>query len=262
MRYFSRLLAALLIAAKASGGTIDYTHDQFSITIPPDWVSIPEAEVSEKFKAIRKASPGATVPDSTYGYQARSEKWFSYPYVLVWVKRSGRTPEHHLQKLAKVDAQMSSDRLLSSADGLVSQFEMGKIAYDSTTHIIWMNSEATYPGVGKVDILNGSVQTEEGVIWVYGFALRDTFDSHKPTFVQITESIRPSEELRYKPRLTDNALGEAAKGIDWNKVVAKGLGNALVYIFLGVIIAGVIWLKSVFRSRKNSTPIPPRNDLP
>jgi hypothetical protein len=247
------LVATAFFATPLLAETFDNTRDGFSIKIPPDWQPIPESKVAEMHAAARKAHPGFAVPDFRYGYQARSDQWFSYPYVLVAVKRSGRAPEHLLAELAKDDFSAHKEKFRSSAGGLVSAFEMGKAVYDPSTRILWATSEITYPKIGKVGILTGCVQTEEGGIWVYGYALRDAFDSHKPTFAQITESVRPTEALRYKPRLTDRApvgdMTDSVRGIDWGKAVGKGLVAGLAAGVLIFVIAVFAKIKSLFSNR-------------
>jgi hypothetical protein len=241
-------IAAVIITTTVSAETFDYSsRDGFAITIPPGWQAIPESRIQEMVTALRKATPTATVPDFRYGYQAQSDRWFSYPYVLIWVNPSGRVLEHELEKVAKVDLSKSADELRSSMSDLISSFEVGKPAYDPGKHILWMTSEAIYSGVGKVGILSGAVQTEEGPIWVYGYALRDTFESYKPTFIGITESVRPTEALRYKRRFSDSApvaaVTDSLRGIDWSQVLAAGL--------VGGIIALIIGMFSARKSRKN-----------
>ncbi len=233
--------------------TFENARDGFRISIPPDWQEIPESKIAEKVAAVRKASPDIQVPDFQYGYQARSDQWFTYPYVLVSIKRSGRVPEYQLAKLQNVDWSVGGKAVQNLSDGQISHLEMGKVAYDPSTHIIWMASEATYPEVGKVGILNGSVQTQEGSIWVYGYALRDTFEANKPTFAQIAESVLPTEALRYKPRWTDSALvgvvvelAESLRGSDWARVAGKGVAVGLLVLIVGIFS----WLKSVSTNRR------------
>jgi len=242
MKHALLCTAAVIITTTASAETFDYSsRDGFAITIPTGWHAISESQIQEMVAAIRKAAPTATVPDFRYGYQAQTDRWFSYPYVLIWVNPSGRVPEHQLEKIAKIDLSKSTDKLRSSMGDVVSAFEVGNAAYDPATHIVWMTSEATYSDVGKVGILSGGVQTEQGIIWVYGYALRDTFERYKPTFIGITESVQPTEALRYKSRFSDSApfaaVIDSVRGIDWSQVLVAGLAGGIIALIIGIFSA-------------------------
>jgi len=183
---------------------IDYVADGFTINIPSGWQVIPQSEVAKRVQSIRKAAraaniPDAKIPDFRYGYQLSSDRWFSCPYVLVAINRAGRMPEDELRKLPTVDLAGIINDVRSALRGKVSNFQVGRVVYDPATQIIWIASEVEYPDIGKVDNLCGELMTENGAIMVYGYALPNSFDQYKPTFIQIAESIHPSEALRYKP---------------------------------------------------------------
>jgi hypothetical protein len=226
-------LFAVAAGVPASAETFDYSAtDGFSITIPAGWQQIPPAEIQKAVTTIRKTTPNAPPIDFRHGFQRESGRWFSHPYILVVVDESGRTPQYQLDKLDKVDFSKEADTARSVMGNLVSNFDVAKAVYDPPAHIVWLISEATYPAVGKVGMVNGAVLTERGSISVYGYALRDSFDAYKSTFIDVAKSVRPIDSLRYKPRLSDNGMAALAAysfgHINWSEVVGMGVVGALI----------------------------------
>src|SRR5205809_3861135 len=140
-RYVKLLLtlATLVLARTLVAETFSNARDNFTITIPPDWESIPEPAIAEKTAAIPNAAPHAPYPAFHYAYQARSDRWFSFPYVSVRVDRSGRLAEDRLQSIAKLSSQIH-DKAQSLGAGVLPKFQMNTAFYDPSTHIIWVTS--------------------------------------------------------------------------------------------------------------------------
>jgi hypothetical protein len=206
MKRFAVLSVGVLLAfgISALGRTLDYkAKDGFSITIPDDWDVIPEAQVAEVAENARKSAPNAPVPDFRYGFQAKAEKWFQYPYVVVAPSTKGRTSEAALNKLGSVDVAKSSSQLKETLSKLASDIQVGKMVYDPQTHTVWGTTDSVYPGVGKVRCLTGAVETEQGAIWVYCYAPADVYDKYNQVFANIISSVQLRDDLVYKPRASE-----------------------------------------------------------
>lgn len=201
------LAVALLFATTGFAEIIDNTQDGFAITIPFGWRIIPKPEIAVLNQSINSqynlekvsAYKAGKISDILYGYQAESDHWFSYPYVLVRINRAGKKSEGELGPSANADLiKKSAGEVLESVGAKDVNVEVGGATYDRSTHILWSMSETADPDLGKIRTLNGAVQTEEGAIWIDCYAPRETFEAYKPTFVQIIESVRPIDSLVYK----------------------------------------------------------------
>ena len=193
------LAAALFISTNAWAGLLDYgLVSGFSIIVPDNWQVIPDPVMRGMAAKVHAARPDTLVPDFSYGFQANAGDWFSLPYCLLRVTKTGKMPEEKLAELPKVDFSKVTDSGHSSRQQVIVSAEGGKEIFDPATHIIWFTSKMDLPEGGEMGVLVGSVQTEQGALSLYCYAPRESFDNFKPLFIQMIESIHPVEALRYK----------------------------------------------------------------
>ena len=235
----------LWVASAAMSATVDNTKDGFTVTLPTGWDQIPQSEIASLNETTRKEHNIGNQPGFLCGYQVRSDGWFSYPYVLIRVARSGKLTEEQLAKLPTINVTESVDKVMQAWGGTFPKFQMGKIFYDSASHITWLAGQTTDPEIGLVDILIGALQTEQGAIQTYCYSRHDSVAQDRPTFTRIIESIRPSEEVRYKPASTTLAVSSAANAA--RQPDYTWLGRAI-----GLALVGALSLTLKRRSKQES----------
>jgi hypothetical protein len=221
------------------------THG-FSINLPPGWVRIPDDALDDFQKNVARLMPNVSKQTYDYGFQiATSDRWFTYPYILVTVQNKGRVPDSELESLSTVKSAF--DKGLRKAQGelksIVSNMEVNKTYYDSDSHILWTQIRMDVANVGPVRGILAVVVTERGVIQIASNAAAAEFDRYAPLFEQISSEISISEELRYKPRAPDSL--PSSSGIDWNRVLHKGM--------IGAVIGGVCGLFAWIMKKRTPT---------
>jgi len=184
----ARLVLLLMIGLTAgaqaadSQKTYEYDRDQFSITLPAEWVEIPTTEITAFVDDLSKRAPEAPAQDYQYGFQLEeSEYWFEYPYILIQIGREGRVNEDYLMGLKKLGNPNEEDRLNNAMKGVASNFSLEEAVYDPLKHIVWSRINAVLNDGRKVSAILGEVLAENGYILISLGCLSDRVDSYKDT---------------------------------------------------------------------------------
>lgn len=125
------LLALIVCHGSVFASTFNSPNDGFSLELPPGWLQIPQSAIAETQQEILRRAPNAPKVRYDYGFQFGStDQWFSYPYILVQVKRSGRIPEQELARIAQLPLGNAAAKFQERTRELVSEVEIGKPRYD------------------------------------------------------------------------------------------------------------------------------------
>ena len=208
-----------------------YEKAVFGISIPTDWEEIPKEMLDGYSKNLLELAPDAPVPNFDYGFQAGdSETWFSYPYILISIKNTGRLSKKELLSLPDLSIDEYIDELGEAMENITSEVDMGQMYYDKASNIIWMHLEASVIGVGEIHGLNAMILTERGYIAAAAYSFKKDFTSYQALFRLIQKSILPIPSLRYESRITDS-IPMSIRGINWAEVIAAAIIGGIIFLF-------------------------------
>lgn len=247
------IAAVTLAASDADLSQTITTPDGITIHLPIKWKQIPKSVIEEVYKEFYDQNPRALRQTFDHGFQADSEEWFSYPYILIQVQHTGRIPEFALKKMPNLD-DIFKEKAHETADAIsaISDISMGKTVYDSTLRILWSSGKAHYESIGYVKMLAGGHLTEDGFVYVYAYSIEADFPRYEKLFEQIISRIKLEPGIRYSPRISD----KTPLIIDWNKALEKGIVGGVIVIFIGIVtlIIGLIKTWLIKWKNKDSQP--------
>ena len=248
MKTIIAIATTLAVLTNAHGADLSQriaTPSGIVIHLPAGWQQIPKDIMTAQFAEAAKQNPNLPKQTYEYGFQAPSGQWFSYPYLLVQIQRTGRIPEVALKKMPILDEMMGSkmDETVEAASA-VADAAMGKTVYDSANRILWTSARMNYAGIGNIKMLAGGHLSEDGFVQVFGYAKEEDFARYEALLHDIITSVRLPDGMRFVPRATDNSL--LFHAIDWDKALSKGIAGAV----LGGLAALIIGLTR----RKKKTP--------
>lgn len=212
-------------------GTLNFQKDGFALTFPPGWIAIPSEVITQAQLEMAKAAPNAPKPQYDYGFQFGSkEQWFTYPYILIQIKRTGRVPEPQLEKLDKFDSTETSQKLQKLAGEIMTEVEIGKMRYDPATRVIWVNTGSNVAELGRVSGISAIIPTEFGIVQLMGYAKEQEFMGFLSSFHEIVQSASFADGVKYQPQKSDR-LPQWLRTIKWEDVLMWGLLGAGFAVF-------------------------------
>lgn len=209
----------------AAAAPFSALSDGFSIQLPPGWIPIPSAAIGERIRELVRRAPNAPTLHYDYGFQFGSpDRWFTPPYVLIQVKRTGRIPESEFAKLDRFSGNDTAAELQDKFRGIATDTEIGKMRYDPTSRVIWLNAGLNVAGVGRIAGVSAIVPTEYGTIQLSGYAHEREFMGFLTQFHEMVSSLAVVDNAKYRPRATDRFpfLG----WIEWDSVIFAALTGA------------------------------------
>ena len=215
------VLAACLLAGVAHATTVSKLA--FTLELPDGWVEAPPEALQQLHDAMKQQAPGQETAKYDYAFQSNAgPPWFTYPYVLVKVRSSGRPSEQDLADLPAAAAK----------EGVP-----GPMRHDPATNIVWMSSTIQVAPVGAVDSLTAFIPTERGFVDVYAYAPAADYPPLKPALEKLIGSIVIAPALKYQAHRADDA--GAGGGFDFKRLgLILGAG-----VLIGVLVG-------FFRRRK------------
>ncbi len=223
------------------------TKDDFTISLPADWVAIPKDALDDFTRALAKLSPKAERQIDDYGFQLPKKKhWLEFPYIIIQVKRIGRVPEAQLKSIKRVvqDTKKVMEKEQDSYSAVISNAQVGETVYEPATHILWTKLSAEVKTTGTVKALLASVLTEKGVIGIYGYAPAADFDKYAPVFEAVARSAVVADNLKYRPHFTDSL--PLSETINWGLVLRAALIGAIA----GCLPVAIILIPRLRRKKK------------
>ena len=222
--------------------TLFHAGDDYQISIPDIWKEIPKDVLEQYGKALSEAM--AQNHSFEYGYQLRENKiWFTHPYVLVQVKRTGRIPEGQLKNHKVIENELKKEfqKIEKTAGDFVSNSSPDGILYDPTIHTLWSMMTVDVQDLGKVKGLSAVKLTEYGYIQFIGYALENDFSQYEPLYRKMAQSIKIEDKDIYKPNFLDNA--PTIFGLDLGQIVKASI--------IGGLLGGLTFLFNRLRKKKS-----------
>ncbi|MDL1958104.1 MAG: hypothetical protein LWX01_11380 [Deltaproteobacteria bacterium] len=201
--------------------------EDFTLKLPYNWVQIPGEVLDEHSRKLQQAAPDAEKLVYDYGFQlSGAGYWLACPYILICLNKTGRIPEGKMKKLTK---EKKGSKPIEERISGIPDTEVGEILYDLDDHTLWMTFLAD---AEKIKGLIATKLTREGCIQIVCYAEDQDFNEYRKLFEDIVKNICISEDLEYKPRITDSI--PIISQINFDK--------ALPRLFSGVIVIALIWL--------------------
>jgi hypothetical protein len=229
--WFFAVVMLALVNPPALGGTFNFQNEGFSLTFPPGWIVIPKEVLDQAQAEMAASMPNAPRPNYDYAIQfGNRDQWFSYPYVLIKVIKTGRPSESQLRKVDKFDAQDYSKDIAGSLRPALTQIEVGKMRYDSMNRVVWMNTGSSVSEVGMVSGISAMLPTEYGVVHLIGYAKEQDFLGFLSVFEEVVRSASFSDSVKYQTRISDHLPG-------WLSAISieKLIISAIIGAALGII---------------------------
>ncbi len=188
------VLATMQMAATSFAEVKHVYHDSdghFSFTLPAGWVQIPASVVDSVGKVL-----GIT-EKYDLAFQEQSSGYFTYPYVLTQIRRSGRLPESEIRQLLASGAfkkTMAEGYEEAIKEGALPTFlknaQLGEMLYDQTHNAIILKSEADIVGIGRVVSVSTMMLSDYGVVSMIFNTTKDDLGSDLADYDQIVTSFK------------------------------------------------------------------------
>ena len=228
-------LAGRVYSAESDAPVVHYDRDGFAMSVPGGWKEIPAAVLKDYADKLARLQPNAPRQEFQGGFQLTSaQQWFTYPYVMIQIRNTGRVPEGQFTKAAGIQgaAEKGLKKAESQLSTILSESELTEPRYDPQKHALFMNGSMNVAGVGKVKMTSATLLSEKGTISVYCYASVSDFAAYAKPFETMLNSVQLSEELRYKPRPSDT---NAVLGF-LDRVGSGALRGAIVGAIVGLVI--------------------------
>jgi hypothetical protein len=203
------------------------------LEIPPGWVRIPSDVLEETQQKMQQLVPAAKRINYSYGFQFGSvDQWFSYPYILVEIKRTGRIAESEFHKLDKVSTTEMTDKVQGLVRGIATDLAVGKMRYDESTKTVWITTGSNLSGVGRVSGTTAVIPTEYGSIQLHGYSREQDYLGFVTVFYDIVRNVRLDEGTKYESRIADKI--PFISSIDWASAASTGIIGAAIGVLMFV----------------------------
>lgn len=230
------LFVIVLTPTCSLGGQFKVDRDGFTIDLPPGWIQIPQAIISEREQQVAVLAPKTKIPHYDYGFQfGTRDQWFSYPYILIKIKRTGRITTAEFKKLEKFSYDQTAQKLQKSFGDLIKEAEIGKMRYDPVSQVVWLNTGINISAIGRISGITALIPTEYGFIQMNGYTREQEFMGFVSVFHDLVRNVTLDENVKYQAKPTDSI--PLLNTIKWDAV--------LVAVLTGIILAviGGFWRK-------------------
>ncbi len=254
--------AASCLAASAEAVYVDtnkntapgavFSSDGVTLTMRPGWIQIPPEQVQRVREELQQQAPKVKIPVFDYAYQEASDEWFSYPYVLITIHRTGRISERDLESWAKVDLTSAVDKVAKSASSVMTDASAGHMRYDESARVVWQEIETNLVDNQKIRGITAIIPTEFGLVRVHGYSRDADYARFAASFQRLIAEASIEETVRYKPHASDSLPGWV-RDLGTPEVVKRALIGAI----LGLAGAGM-----ALRKRKATSTVAGKQESP
>lgn len=204
--YFIFFLFSMLVAFSSSRlyaeglqSRVVNIANVFTLNLPLEWTEIPSSEIEVFSARVKNLNPRLKKQHYEFGLSRSGKKFFSYPYILVQIDRSGRVSEPSLEELVKSKrlTQLTGEQINSEFSNVLSKINSGETVYDSQNKIVWFSIVSEIKGVGEVAMLSASKLTKFGSINLYCYLLRGEHNLYAPVFEKLVEEMKVVPEFEW-----------------------------------------------------------------
>ena len=217
--------------AQAQSGATKYHSDSqgYSITIPPGWKRIPDAQV----RAMQEQFMTSEILEQVtmdLAIQKDSPVWFTYPYGFVQVQEypTGRQfTERHMRQFIKGMTDVSDEdireRMTEQARDIIVSVGEKRVVFSPETRTFVCDLASDVVGVGTVRARTYGWFGHRSIVLLAVCAPADEFDKFQSVFKQLQDSFQFDPGMEYQ--VVD---WFASPAFAWTLIVAASSVIALV----------------------------------
>lgn len=184
-------MAALCMAAPAASAA-EYRHaaSHFSLTIPNNWVQVPQGHVDRINAEMKRRMPGGNAPKYEAGFQPRGCR-DDYPWVSVAVLPGLRGADYdEIEKSLSRDLGTPLKKAEGAFSDLGKNLQLGSAAFDRTKNRVYIRLQMDVNDVGPVRVVGVGHLGADNLVMVYASAPENQFGLWEPDFSEINDSAR------------------------------------------------------------------------
>jgi len=179
------------------------SEGHFEIKLPADWKKIPNTEIDKLIKNAKKKMGVETEINFNAGFQKRlSKNWFSLPYLLISVDKSGKVPESEItdgpnrftKSLRRI---ITSEK--SKLDGIIKNMNMNEAFYDKEKSRIIANVDMSFDN-SSISGLFIIMLTSYGTLNLYFYSSQQRWDNQYPEFLDIADMVKLDPIYKYESK--------------------------------------------------------------
>jgi hypothetical protein len=261
------VLAMAVYADQAAGTDFHSTSAGFTVTVPDDWVQIPDRDFRYGADLIATQSNSNPIHWLT-AYQQKNIDWFRFPFLMVGAMPYGENVEPNQRQIAQsiknllgLDMyQFMKDRHTKVFSKIVLNASVDSADWDDAQHAIHVVNRSNIATWGLVKSYTSVCFGKKGLIVIACGDTDDQFDARLPMFRKVCDSFRFDPGFAYDPSLSAASQNEDGPGSPeqmrifgqplWTWAGVAGLG-----LLIGLKAAAA--RSAERRSRVSQPPSPP-----
>lgn len=213
------------------------TH-HFSMELPTGWTEMSDLELARLNELMQKRSLGPKV-EYAAGFRPANSAIGTFPYILLQVQklRAADISEEELQRALGFRNKQSMKAVEGPFADVVKDLSADQPVLDKTRHRIYLRTELTVFGVGKVQGHSVCHLGSDALVALHSYATEESLARLLPTFEGVNNSFAFDSGFQYPTNRPSSGLS----------------GMLLALVFLGVSAVSFVVLLVVVGSRR-----PPR----
>lgn len=184
------LFVSAVLAVSSSSFVIaseNFRGDDFSLSLPTGWSTIPKKDIDERMQAVSKLS-GASYVDYDAGFQLQTRSLLEYPYVFIEKKNTSVTFDDFKSNYATLfeDAEqktIDSYKTLYEATALHQRF------FDDEKKALFMSMSVNTTSQEHLRGLTAIFFSKSGILQLSFYSKEGEFDTYLRDFDAIIDSL-------------------------------------------------------------------------
>jgi hypothetical protein len=184
------------------------TEGHFSLIIPAGWEEIPKDAIETVLKSLKEDYDYTSPPQYGGGFHKLDTTYFSRPYILFGIDRSGRWSESQIEKFLSSNGWENTfeeveSELSKQLPGLIQKSKPGEATFDKPRNMVFIKSEE---GVSVFILSN------YGFVDLHCYSDKENFENDLPYFTQIIDSFRYDAGYGYNQITKDTSFFKNRSG--------------------------------------------------
>jgi hypothetical protein len=205
------------------GGHVD-------LEIPAHWEEIPPELLESHSLRMAESTGGRLTEVYQHGFRADDpEADFVLPECLIQIRESGRLRYRQFLELPSIEAiHTDGEGALIDYSGIAARrMELSDAFFDRGAFSLHIRNTLDLSYESEITVESVAFLTERGLFTIHFYARASQIDAMAPVYSRIIDSVRFDDELRYRPRLSDQLPSRTPLIL---------LASALVIAIVGIAI--------------------------
>lgn len=196
------ILELLFYPGIVEAGQYYSSEYHYKLAIPDTWIEIPKTIITEAQQKVAKDSNSTKneiIFDSAFqkNNQTAQKPYFSYPYAVVQIIKTGQPSEEGLKEMAG-----------SNSD------------YSEKDHSILTTQTMNIPSIGEVILMQKSFAGKEGAVVINFYCLKSSLSNDQLYFNEIINSFNYNSGFEYQEKPNKSSQGDVAtKTMSWVLII-------------------------------------------